>query len=106
MKLYRLGEMKGGWFAGDFEPTCMRTKEFEVACKHYKAGTSEERHVHRVAPEITLIATGRVRMNGTIYSAGDIVYIEPGESTDFQALEDTITMVVKAPSVIGDKYPV
>jgi len=96
--------MKGGWFAGNFEPTCLKTPEFEAACKYYKAGDSEGRHVHKIAPEITLIASGRVTMNGLEFAAGDVVLIEPGESTDFQALEDTITMVVKVPSVAGDKY--
>lgn len=105
MKQYRLGDMKGGWFAGNFEPTCLKTSEFETACKYYKAGDSEGRHVHKIAPEITLIASGCVMMNGRKYSAGDIILIEPGESTDFHALEDTITMVVKVPSVAGDKYP-
>jgi len=43
-------------------------------------------------------------MNGTLYSSGDIITIEPGEATDFQALEDTITTVVKIPCVKDDKY--
>jgi hypothetical protein len=30
--------------------------------------------------------------------------IEPGEGTDFQVLEDTITVVAKVPSMLGDKY--
>ena len=34
------------------------------------------------------------------------VLLEPGEATDFRALEATTTVVVKMPSVIGDKYPV
>jgi hypothetical protein len=32
------------------------------------------------------------------------VTIEPGEATDFTALTDTTTVVVKMPSVKGDKY--
>ena len=39
-------------------------------------------------------------------SAGDIIVLEPGEATDFRALEKTTTVVVKMPSVLGDKYPV
>ena len=89
---------------GNFEPTCIRTTACEVACKHYKAGESEAAHVHRVASELTLIASGRVTMNGRTYGAGDIVILEPGEATDFKALEDATTVVVKMPSVAGDKY--
>jgi hypothetical protein len=104
MKSYRLNDMKGGWFAGNFTPTCLQTDAFEVACKKYSAGAHEKRHVHRVATEITLIAVGRVIMNGQTFGNGDIVLLEPGEESDFQVLEDTLTVVVKTPSVIGDKY--
>jgi len=106
MKLFRLDTMKGGWFVGNFEPTCLRTDAMEVACKMYKADARETPHVHRVATEITLIAVGRVIMNGQVFTAGDIILLEPGEAATFQVLEDAITMVVKAPSVMGDKYPV
>jgi mannose-6-phosphate isomerase-like protein (cupin superfamily) len=104
MKFYRLDEMKGGWFVGNFEPTCLRTDAFEVASKKYKAGDGESRHVHRIATEITVIASGRVVMNGQTFAAGDIVLLEPGEAADFQVLEDALTVVVKMPSAIGDKY--
>ncbi len=101
-----LSDMVGGWVVGDFEPTCLRTEACEVACKHYEPGAHEAAHVHRVATEITVIASGRVRMNGREYATGDIVILEPGDATDFTALERTITLVVKMPSVKGDKYPV
>jgi hypothetical protein len=98
--------MVGGWLVGDFEPTCLRTAACEVACKHYEAGAHEGAHVHRIATEITLIASGRARMAGRVLSAGDIVILDPGDATDFTALEPTTTVVVKMPSVMGDKYPV
>lgn len=102
----RLSDMTGGWFVGQFEPTCYQSDACEVACKYYAAGASEDAHVHRVATEITVIASGRVRMNGRTFTAGDIVVLAPGEATDFEALEPTITVVVKSPSVPGDKFPV
>lgn len=100
----RLDEMVGGWFVGDFEPSCLRMQECEVSCRYYKAGDSETAHVHMVATEITVIASGRASMNGRELVAGDILMLAPGEPTDFIALEDTTTVVVKTPSVIGDKY--
>ena len=60
--------------------------------------------MHRVATELTLIAKGRVTMNGRVFSEGDIIILEPGEATDFIALEPSTTVVVKMPSVAGDKY--
>jgi quercetin dioxygenase-like cupin family protein len=43
-------------------------------------------------------------MNGREYNEGEIIVIEPGEATDFEALQDTITTVVKLPCVKDDKY--
>ena len=43
-------------------------------------------------------------MNGNEYVDGDIITIQPGEATDFKVLEDTITTVIKLPSVKNDKY--
>ena len=43
-------------------------------------------------------------MNGRVFAAGDIVVLKPGEATDFEALTDTTTTVVKLPSAKGDKY--
>lgn len=105
MKASRLTDMKGGWFVGDFLPTCYKLPECEVACKYYKKGDNEDRHVHKVATEITVIASGHVVMNGVEYRTGDIILLEPGESADFNVLKDSITVVVKMPSVLGDKYP-
>ncbi len=99
-----LKDMVGGWMVGDFDPTCIKTPACEVACKHYPAGASEAAHVHRIATELTLIAKGRVTMNGRVFSEGDIIILEPGEATDFIALEPSTTVVVKMPSVAGDKY--
>jgi quercetin dioxygenase-like cupin family protein len=101
-----LQDMVGGWIVGNFEPSCLKTTACEVACQHYEAGAAEAAHVHRIATELTLIAAGRVTMNGRTYGAGDIIVLEPGEATDFLALENTTTVVVKMPSVMGDKYPV
>ena len=104
MKLHKLKDMFRGWIVGNFEPSLYKTDDVEVAVKNYKAGDKEEKHYHKIATEITIISDGKVRMNGTIYGSGDIVTIEPGEATDFEVLEDTITMVVKLPCVKDDKY--
>ena len=105
MKTFRLDAMKGGWFVGGFEPTCFKSDAMEVACKFYKAGAQEASHIHRVATELTLVAAGRVSMNGQVFAAGDIILLEPGEAGTFRVLDDAITVVVKAPCVVGDKYP-
>ncbi|GIU68974.1 MAG: hypothetical protein KatS3mg002_0210 [Candidatus Woesearchaeota archaeon] len=67
-------------------------------------GDSEAAHYHKIATEYTVITKGKVKMNGKIYEKDDIIVIEPNEVTDFLALEDTTTVVVKIPGANNDKY--
>ncbi|HWF18714.1 MAG TPA: hypothetical protein VG754_05575 [Verrucomicrobiae bacterium] len=104
MKRYRLELFTKGWFVGNFSPTLLATDAVEVAVKHYRAGESESAHFHKVATELTLIVSGRVRMNGEEAGPGEIIKIDPGEAADFVPLTDATTVVVKVPCVSGDKY--
>jgi quercetin dioxygenase-like cupin family protein len=104
MKVAKLEDMVKGWFIGNFDPTLIKTNDVEVAVKEYKKGDYEEKHYHKIATEITVIVSGRVKMNDVEYSKGDIIVIEPNEATDFEALEDTVNAVVKFPGASNDKY--
>jgi hypothetical protein len=104
MKTGKLSDMTNGWFVGDFSPTVLATRAVEVGVKRYTAGQKEERHYHKVATEVTLILTGRVRMNDKEFHAGEIITIEPMVSTDFEVIEDATTVVVKLPGEPNDKY--
>lgn len=104
MKTYKHTDMIKGWFVGDFSPTSYQTQAAEVAFKSYKSGDYEASHHHKIATEITFIQSGEVAMNGVSYRTGDILVIEPGESTDFRALTDVLTVVVKVPGAQNDKY--
>ncbi len=104
MRQARIENMVKGWFVGNFEPTLIKTRDVEVAVKEYRKGNKEDRHYHKEATEITVICSGRVRMNGIEYVKGDIIVIEPLESTDFEVLEDAVTSVVKYPGASNDKY--
>ncbi len=104
MEKFELNEMVKGWFIGNFEPTLYQTDSVEVAVKHYKAGDFEGKHFHLIATEFTIILNGQAEMNGNVYVHNDIVKIKPGVSTDFKAITDVTTVVVKIPGAINDKY--
>ncbi len=104
MTISKLNEMTGGWFIGNFEPSLFNTTDFEVAVKRYKAGDQEKSHYHQQAIEFTVILNGEVEMSGKRYVDGDIIRIEKNESTDFKAITDVVTVVVKMPSVVNDKF--
>jgi quercetin dioxygenase-like cupin family protein len=104
MKHDRLERMVKGWFVGAFQPTALSTSACEVAVKHYRAGDHDDEHYHKVATEITLVLSGQVKMLNKVWSDGDIITLSPGEATAFVALTDAITVVVKLPGVLDDKY--
>lgn len=104
MRTAQLNDMVRGWFVGDFQPSVLATENAEIGVQQYKAGDKEARHHHKVATEVTLILNGLVRMNNVLYGAGTIVVINPNESTDFEAVEDSTTVVVKIPGAKNDKY--
>ena len=104
MKVAKLDQMIKGWFVGNFDPTLIQTEDVEVAVKKYTAGDYEDRHYHKIATELTVIVSGKVKMNNQEFSSGDIIVINPFEDTDFEAIEDTVTTVVKFPGASNDKY--
>ena len=106
MRFAKLNEMVKGWFVGNFNPTLYRTSDVEVAVKRYCAGDHEGMHYHKIATEITVVVFGTVRLNGKEYSTDDIIVMEPNEATNFYAVTDAVTAVVKLPGANNDKYPV
>lgn len=104
VKRSTLDEMIGGWFVGDFTPTVLATGDVEVAVKRYAAGDRDARHHHRIATEVTVLVSGRARMGESELAEGDIVLLEPGESSDFEALTDVTLVAVKHPGASNDKY--
>jgi quercetin dioxygenase-like cupin family protein len=104
MKSRKLKNMKKGWFVGDFARAAYRSKAFEVALKTEKAGQRVKKHTHKVATEITLVVKGKVRFNNRQFKKGDIIIINPKEAADYEVLEDAITVIIKVPSVMHDKY--
>lgn len=104
MRLFSIDEMINGWFVGNFHPSALVTDACEVALKKYSMGESEVEHYHKIATEITLVASGKVKMLGEIWSEGQIIVLNPGEKTAFEALQDSVLVVVKVPGVKADKF--
>lgn len=104
MQLFNWNNFKAGWFIGNFSPTIYFTDDVEVCVKRYKAGDYDAKHYHKMADEITMVIEGTVEMNGLRYTKDDILWIKKEEATDFRAVTDAVTCVVKIPCVKGDKY--
>lgn len=93
-----------GWFIGPFEKAIFKTEAFEVAHGFNHKGEHSPNHIHKVATEINLITSGCVEVNGEVFRAGEGFIMEPGDPCECKYLEDTCTLVVKVPGVLGDKY--
>jgi quercetin dioxygenase-like cupin family protein len=96
--------MVNGWFIGDFSPSVWRTSKFEVAHMKHKKEERPRPHYHKEATEITVVVKGTVQINEQVFSVGDIFMVFPDEKVAPYILEDTEVIVVKIPSVLGDKY--
>lgn len=96
--------MINGWFIGDFSPSILRTSSLEIGIKKYKKNDYEMKHYHKIATEITVIVLGKVMINKMLFSSNDIIIVEPNEAVEFKALENTITLVIKIPSLANDKF--
>ncbi len=104
LEKYNLEDMFKGWFIGNFEPSLFKTNDVEIGVKKYKAGDYENAHVHKIATEFTVIVSGEVEMNGVVYKENEIIKIVPDVVTNFKAITDVITVVVKLPGANNDKY--
>jgi len=104
MKTFALENFIKGWIIGNFNPTLLNTKNFEIAIKKYKTGEREQKHYHKIGSEYTVIVNGLFKMNDKIYKENQIILVKPGEAIEFKCLADGVTVVIKTPSVKNDKY--
>lgn len=104
MKITRFEDYKGGWFIGNFEPTAYKTGEFEVCYKKHQKGEFWDKHFHKIGTEINLLVEGKMIIQGQELNTGDVFIIYPNEIADPIFLEDCMVLIIKTPSLPGDKY--
>lgn len=104
MKVYKLESMTKGWFIGDFEPSVIRVSDFEVGILERAEGLERPMHYHKEAVEISVLIEGSAKINGVKIGVGDIFVLDKNEIVDAEFYERSKLVVIKTPSVIGDKY--
>jgi len=103
MKVGRLSEMTRGWIIGDFDPSLVKTKDFEVGILTHKKGEQWPAHYH-TTPEYNVLISGSMFVCGVELVAGDTFIIESNEVADPIFHEDCTIVCVKIPSNPKDKY--
>lgn len=96
--------MKGGWYAGNFDPVSYKTNLFEICYKKHLKGEEWPKHYHREADEINYLRSGKMTIQGKEIQEGDIFILRKNEIADPVFLEDCEVFIVKTPSVPGDKH--
>ena len=104
MRIERIEDFTRGWFVGNFEPTVYKTEKFEVGLLSHEKGPLPC-HYH-TGIEINCIVSGELEIHGQKLVPGDVFTIEPYEIVDPVILKDCVIVVVKTPSMPGDKYDV
>jgi hypothetical protein len=95
--------MKLGWFIGNFTPSLLSNPSVEVGVKRFSKGDTEPTHHQLTATEWTCVVLGKIRIGANVFEENEIAEIPPLESADFEALADSILVVVKSPSTPADK---
>jgi quercetin dioxygenase-like cupin family protein len=106
MEIRRIEDFTRGWIIGNFDPSLLKTDKFEVGLLRHKAGEVWPKHYHKVGTEYNVLVNGKMIIQDKELNSGDVFVFTPGEIADPIFLEDCTVLVVKVPSLPGDKYEV
>ena len=114
-----LSEGRRGWFVGHFIPaTAGLTHQSAVELKWYQHPQGERRRgwaQSRTATTISVLISGafvtRLRVDNTIREItltvpGDYILFGPGVPHSWEALQESVVLSVRLPSVAGDQIEV
>lgn len=104
MKVSNINSFNSGWLVGNFSPTLFKSSDVEIGHHTYPSGYISDRHYHKVSIEYNYILKGKLIADGQTLSTGDIFIYEPHEESNVFFLEETDLIIIKAPSLPGDKY--
>lgn len=104
MEIRRIEEFKGGWFLGFFEPSLLKTKDFEAGWRKHLKDETWPAHIHKISDEYNFLISGTMIIQNTMLHQGDIFVIRKGETANPKFLTDCEVFTIKVPSCPGDKY--
>lgn len=106
MNINSIKDYVRGWFIGDFEPSLLRTKDFEVGVLTHKKDEYWAPHYHKESVEYNVLISGKMIVQGKELNSGDVFVFKKGEVADPVFLEDCTLVVVKIPSIPSDKFEI
>lgn len=104
MKVDKLDNFYRGWIIGDFEPSLIRSKDFEIGILTHTKGEKWPAHFHKKATEYNILIKGRMKLCDVELQEGDTFILDPFEVADPIFHEDCTIVCIKVPSDPKDKY--
>lgn len=104
MKTGKISDFCRGWVIGDFEPSFVKTKDFEVGILKHPKGEKWPAHYHKIATEYNILISGTMKLCDIELVPGDTFILEPYEVADPTFHEDCTIVCIKVPSSTTDKY--
>ena len=104
MIIKKLIDFWSGWFIGNFEPSLLKTEQFEVGYLYHPKGEQWPDHYHKLGTEYNLLVKGKMIIRGETVNEGELFILEPYEVADPEFLEDCYVVCIKSPGYKGDKY--
>jgi quercetin dioxygenase-like cupin family protein len=106
MNVTKIKDYVRGWFIGNFEPSLLKTKDFEVGVLTHSKGEKWAAHYHKQSIEYNVLISGKMIVQEKELNSGDVFVFDKGEIADPIFLEDCTLVVVKVPSIPSDKFEV
>jgi hypothetical protein len=106
MNITKIKDYVRGWFIGNFEPSILKTSDFEVGLLTHKKDEYWAPHFHKDSVEYNVLISGKMIVRGKELNSGDVFVFEKEEVADPVFLEDCTLVVVKVPSIPSDKFEV
>ncbi len=78
----KLSDTTRGWVIGDFEPSLLKTKDFEVGILTHLKGEQWPAHYQKQGTEYNILIKGRMNVCNTELEEGDTFIKVPGDSKD------------------------
>lgn len=103
MKKTNIDKFPRGWLVGSFDEAFFKA-DTEFGIKFFKEGDKLPSHHHKKTYEITVIVSGKHKINNTVYSFGDVILIEPMDETDYTCIESGGMAIFRSGSGEYDKY--
>lgn len=99
----QINEYVRGWLIGNFEPSIMKTTEYEIGIMSHFTGEHHGFHYHQHLTEFNILLSGKILLNNIPINAGTIFIMNKNIIACSKFLEDCKILCIKVPSVPGDK---